>query len=76
MQIDIVARSPRPESTLTLIEVKTRTSYDLAHLSIRQARRLAAAAAVLAQEEPIEILLAFVEHEKVQLLPVDALTDF
>jgi Holliday junction resolvase-like predicted endonuclease len=75
VQIDIVARSPG--GLLTLIEVKTGSpSGGFAHVSRTQMSRLARAAALLAESEPVEIRLAFVEGDKVHLLPADGLTDF
>jgi Holliday junction resolvase-like predicted endonuclease len=75
VQIDIVARSS--EGLLTVIEVKTGSpSGGFAHVSRRQMSRLARVAALLAESEPVEIRLAFVEGDKVRLLPADGLTDF
>lgn len=74
MQIDILARAP--SGTLTLVEVKMQTALGLAHLPREQRLRLARAASVLAQFEPVQLALALLEPGRLTLLPVDALTDF
>ena len=74
VQIDLIGRAP--SGTLTLVEVKMQTASECAHLSRAQLGRLARAAACLAELEPVQLAAAFVEGDKIRLLPVDALTPF
>ncbi len=69
VQVDILARSPH--GLLTIVEVKMQGHLQLAHLSPKQRRRLARVACFLSQFEPIEILIAFVEPARIELLPLD-----
>jgi Holliday junction resolvase-like predicted endonuclease len=68
VQIDVIARDPN--GILTIVEVKSQTTSGMAYLPRRQQRRLERAASVLAQWEPIEIVLALVEDDKIVLVPV------
>jgi Holliday junction resolvase-like predicted endonuclease len=74
VQVDLVARSP--EGVLTVVEVKTQSAWQVARLSRQQALRLFRVAQVLAQEEPTQVCVAFVENGEIELVEVDALTDF
>jgi Holliday junction resolvase-like predicted endonuclease len=68
-QVDLIARSPN--GVLTLIEVKSQSSTARAHLPHNQQRRLFNVAKLLAGYEPVELLLAFVQENHVEILPVD-----
>lgn len=70
-QVDLIARSPN--GVLHLVEVKSQSYSGLAHLPLRQKRRLMNAANFLAGFEPVEFVLALVGIE-IALVPVDALT--
>ncbi|MBX3022514.1 MAG: YraN family protein [Bdellovibrionales bacterium] len=71
VQLDIVARSPR--GILTIVEVKMQSPRAIAFLSRTQNQRLLRAASVLAQCEPVQLVLALVESSRLRLLPVDAI---
>lgn len=84
VQVDLVARDRAGH--LALIEVKSYS--EAAHLPRAQARRLARVADYLSSYEAVDIFLAFVQGgtsicgeasmcgERVEILPVDGLTDF
>lgn len=72
VQIDLIARNP--QGLLTLIEVKTQGSAQMAQISFKQMQRLLRTCTFLAQWEPLELRLALVQGTNVRLLPVDALT--
>lgn len=70
VQVDLIMRTP--DRLLTLVEVKS--GSELARLSPSQRRRLLRVTTFLAQFEAVELQIAFVNREKLQLVPVDALT--
>jgi Holliday junction resolvase-like predicted endonuclease len=72
VQIDLLMRDPR--GLLVLVEVKTQSPSRMASLGPTQARRLQRTCGFLAQWEPVEMRLALVSGEKLELLQVDALT--
>jgi hypothetical protein len=78
VQVDLVMRRPVKASApglLTLVEVKSQNPRQMGHLSRSQKNRLFRVAQHLALWEPVELILALLEpSQKLQLLPVDALT--
>lgn len=68
MQVDILARSP--SGVLSVIEVKS--FNEVAVLGWKQRARLETVAAVLAEVEPVDLLVAVVDRAGfVLLLPVE-----
>jgi hypothetical protein len=66
VQVDILARSP--DGVLTVVEVKMASA--LAGVSWRQRRRLARVALVLAEYGPVELMVALVSGDEVQVVPL------
>ncbi len=63
-----------PAGVLAVLEVKMQTPSQQARLTARQQHRLMRVTQLLAQWEPVELHLALLERQKLQLLPVDGLT--
>ncbi len=74
IQVDLLVRSP--DGVLTIVEVKMQNAFGVAHVTPAQGRRLARVAQFLAEFEPVQMRVAFVEKQRVSLLPVDGLTGF
>lgn len=72
VQVDILARTPK--GLLTLVEVKSQSLSGHAHLPLRQHQRLQRVSEHLAEFEPVQLQVAYVEGPRVRLVPVDGLT--
>jgi Holliday junction resolvase-like predicted endonuclease len=70
VQVDLIGRDP--SGILTLVEVKMSTHY--LYLTSGQQARLFRASDVLAEFEPVQMILATISGGHLRLLPVDGLT--
>ena len=71
VQIDLLAREPS-ENVLTIVEVKS--SNHMSSISARQLRRLFRVGEVIAQFEPVELLLVTMNEGHLLVIPIDGLT--
>lgn len=74
VQVDLLARGP--DGVLTVVEVKMQTPFGHAAVAWSQQRRLLRVGQFLAEFEPVQMRVAFVQKQTVSLLPADALTGF
>lgn len=72
VQVDLLFRSP--EGILSVVEVKSVRLEEGARVSRKQWSRLFRVAAVLAEVEPVQLILAGVKGTQVRITPVDGLT--
>ena len=72
VQVDLLFRSP--EGILSVVEVKSVRLEGGARVSRKQWLRLFRVATVLAEVEPVQMILAGVRGSQVRITPVDGLT--